>query len=166
MSKDKIYIFDTTLRDGEQSPGATLNIEEKVAIAQQLYMLGVDVCEAGFPIASPGDFKAIQQIVKILQKNNTIKKIRKTLVKKAIKMMEELSNDEESYNKFYKEFHKNIKWGINDDEPNREKLSKLVRYYTTTSGESQTSLTQYVENMKEDQKHIYYIFLMFFLLSQ
>lgn len=93
----------------------------------------------------------------ILQKNNTIKKIRKTLVKKAIKMMEELSNDEESYNKFYKEFHKNIKWGINDDEPNREKLSKLVRYYTTTSGESQTSLTQYVENMKEDQKHIYYI---------
>lgn len=93
----------------------------------------------------------------ILQKNNTIKKIRKTLVKKAIKMMEELAKDEESYNKFYKEFHKNIKWGINDDEPNREKLSKLVRYYTTTSGESQTSLTQYVENMKEDQKHIYYI---------
>ena len=93
----------------------------------------------------------------ILQKNNTIKKIRKTLVKKAIKMMEDLSQDEENYAKFYKEFHKNIKWGINDDEPNREKLSKLVRYYTTTSGESQTSLTQYVENMKEDQKHIYYI---------
>lgn len=93
----------------------------------------------------------------ILQKNNTIKKIRKTLVKKSIKMMEDLSQDEENYAKFYKEFHKNIKWGINDDEPNREKLSKLVRYYTTTSGESQTSLTQYVENMKEDQKHIYYI---------
>jgi len=93
----------------------------------------------------------------ILQKNNTIKKIRKTLVKKSIKMMEDLSQDEENYNKFYKEFHKNIKWGINDDEPNRERLSKLVRYYTTTSGESQISFTKYVENMKEDQKHIYYI---------
>lgn len=66
IKSNKLIVFDTTLRDGEQSPGATLNIEEKVAIAQQLYMLGVDVCEAGFPIASPGDFKAIQQIVKII----------------------------------------------------------------------------------------------------
>jgi len=94
----------------------------------------------------------------ILQKNNTIKKIRKTLVKKAITMMEELAlNSEESYNKFYKEFHKNIKWGINDDQPNRDKLSKLLRYYSTTSTRTEISLTQYVENMKENQKHIYYI---------
>jgi len=61
--KKKLVVFDTTLRDGEQSPGATLNIEEKVIIARQLYILGVDVCEAGFPIASPGDFKAVQSIV-------------------------------------------------------------------------------------------------------
>ena len=59
---DTVLIFDTTLRDGEQSPGATLNVEEKVEIARQLSRLGVDICEAGFPIASPGDFEAVRRI--------------------------------------------------------------------------------------------------------
>ena len=63
MKESKLIIFDTTLRDGEQSPGATLNIDEKVLIAKQLYALGVDVCEAGFPIASNGDFGAVRRIV-------------------------------------------------------------------------------------------------------
>jgi isopropylmalate/homocitrate/citramalate synthase len=54
----RVHIFDTTLRDGEQSPGISLNAAEKVEIAQQLARLGVDVIEAGFPIASPGDFEA------------------------------------------------------------------------------------------------------------
>jgi 2-isopropylmalate synthase len=62
VEKDALIIFDTTLRDGEQSPGATLNIEEKLEIARQLSRLGVDVCEAGFPIASPGDFEAVRRI--------------------------------------------------------------------------------------------------------
>jgi 2-isopropylmalate synthase len=62
VQKDKLIIFDTTLRDGEQSPGATLNIEEKLEIARQLSRLGVDICEAGFPIASPGDFEAVRRI--------------------------------------------------------------------------------------------------------
>lgn len=62
VKKDRIIIFDTTLRDGEQSPGATLNVHEKLEIARQLSRLGVDVCEAGFPIASPGDFDAVRQI--------------------------------------------------------------------------------------------------------
>ena len=61
-AKEKLIIFDTTLRDGEQSPGATLNIHEKLEIARQLSRLGVDVCEAGFPIASPGDFEAVRRI--------------------------------------------------------------------------------------------------------
>src|SRR5262245_23098162 len=61
-AKEKLIVFDTTLRDGEQSPGATLNIEEKLEIARQLSRLGVDVCEAGFPIASPGDFEAVRRI--------------------------------------------------------------------------------------------------------
>jgi 2-isopropylmalate synthase len=60
--KEALIIFDTTLRDGEQSPGATLNIEEKLEIARQLSRLGVDICEAGFPIASPGDFEAVRRI--------------------------------------------------------------------------------------------------------
>ena len=64
MAKDpgRVLIFDTTLRDGEQSPGASLNLEEKLAIAQQLARLGVDVIEAGFPFASTGDFAAVQRI--------------------------------------------------------------------------------------------------------
>ncbi len=64
MAKDpgRVLIFDTTLRDGEQSPGASLNLEEKLAIAMQLGRLGVDVIEAGFPFASPGDFSAVQRI--------------------------------------------------------------------------------------------------------
>ncbi len=59
---DIVRIFDTTLRDGEQSPGATLNIDEKLEIARHLARLGVDVMEAGFPIASPGDFEAVRRI--------------------------------------------------------------------------------------------------------
>lgn len=59
---DRILIFDTTLRDGEQSPGATLHIDEKLTIARQLARLGVDIIEAGFPFASPGDFQAVQQV--------------------------------------------------------------------------------------------------------
>lgn len=58
----KIRIFDTTLRDGEQSPGASMNVEEKIQLAKQLVRLGVDVIEAGFPIASPGDFDAVKRI--------------------------------------------------------------------------------------------------------
>ncbi len=59
---DRVVIFDTTLRDGEQSPGAALNINEKVEIAHALEDLGVDIIEAGFPISSPGDFRAVQRI--------------------------------------------------------------------------------------------------------
>src|SRR5437899_9419223 len=59
---DSLVIFDTTLRDGEQSPGASMNLSEKLEIAHALRELGVDVIEAGFPIASPGDFEAVQTI--------------------------------------------------------------------------------------------------------
>ena len=62
----KIKIFDTTLRDGEQSPGASLNVEEKLVIARQLERLGVDIIEAGFPISSPGDFESVKLIAESL----------------------------------------------------------------------------------------------------
>src|ERR1700746_1266504 len=61
---NRVLIFDTTLRDGEQSPGISLNTQEKLEIAQQLARLGVDVIEAGFPITSPGDFEAVQAIAR------------------------------------------------------------------------------------------------------
>ena len=63
-NRDRVRIFDTTLRDGEQSPGISLNTAEKVEIAGQLARLGVDVIEAGFPITSPGDFEAVQRIAR------------------------------------------------------------------------------------------------------
>src|ERR671917_1174976 len=64
MAGERVLIFDTTLRDGEQSPGISLNTAEKLEIAHQLARLGVDVIEAGFPIASPGDFEAVQAIAR------------------------------------------------------------------------------------------------------
>ncbi len=67
MKDGKIIIFDTTLRDGEQSPGASLNITEKLEIARQLAVLGVDVIEAGFPISSPGDFEAVKTVAKSIR---------------------------------------------------------------------------------------------------
>ncbi|MBD3408899.1 MAG: 2-isopropylmalate synthase, partial [Ignavibacteriales bacterium] len=62
MKKDKIIVFDTTLRDGEQSPGASLTVEEKVEIARRLEKLGVDVIEAGFPVSSPTQFDAVERV--------------------------------------------------------------------------------------------------------
>src|SRR6201984_3695705 len=62
MERVRITVFDTTLRDGEQSPGCSMNVHEKMRMAQQLDRLGVDVIEAGFPIASDGDFEAVQAI--------------------------------------------------------------------------------------------------------
>jgi len=59
---DRVIVFDTTLRDGEQSPGATLTADEKLEVADALVALGVDVIEAGFPAASPGDFEAVRAI--------------------------------------------------------------------------------------------------------
>ena len=64
-----VKIFDTTLRDGEQSPGNTMNIQEKLRVARQLEILGVDIIEAGFPIASQGDFEAVQQIARVIKKS-------------------------------------------------------------------------------------------------
>jgi 2-isopropylmalate synthase len=63
-SADRVIVFDTTLRDGEQSPGATLTAEEKLEVADALVALKVDVIEAGFPSASPGDFEAVQAIAR------------------------------------------------------------------------------------------------------
>ena len=68
----KIAILDTTLRDGEQAPGASMNADEKVVVARQLIRLGVDVIEAGFPHSSPGDFRAVQEIGLLAGKSCTV----------------------------------------------------------------------------------------------
>lgn len=71
MADNRIYIFDTTLRDGEQVPGCKLNANEKIELALKLEELGVDILEAGFPISSPGDFKSVQEIANVI-KNATV----------------------------------------------------------------------------------------------
>jgi len=72
--RDVVLIFDTTLRDGEQSPGATLNIQEKLEIARQLARLGVDIIEAGFPAASPGDLDAVRQVAETVGREPRVDK--------------------------------------------------------------------------------------------
>ncbi|RYG06311.1 MAG: 2-isopropylmalate synthase, partial [Chitinophagaceae bacterium] len=71
MADQKIFIFDTTLRDGEQVPGCKLNTKEKIELALALEDLGVDIIEAGFPISSPGDFQSVSEIAKVI-KNATV----------------------------------------------------------------------------------------------
>ncbi|WP_139956714.1 2-isopropylmalate synthase [Flavicella sediminum] len=71
MSDNKVQIFDTTLRDGEQVPGCKLNTGQKLIIAERLDLLGVDIIEAGFPVSSPGDFKSVEEISKLV-KNATV----------------------------------------------------------------------------------------------
>src|SRR6201984_57855 len=68
MDSSRITIFDTTLRDGEQSPGCSMNVQEKARLARQLDRLGVDVIEAGFPIASDGDFEAVKAIAATIRR--------------------------------------------------------------------------------------------------
>ena len=91
MSKEKLYIFDTTLRDGEQSPGASMDIDEKVQIASVLEELNVDIIEAGFPIASQGDFKAVEEISRNI-KNSSICALARALDKDIEKAAESLTD--------------------------------------------------------------------------
>src|ERR1700741_4639967 len=67
MASNKVFIFDTTLRDGEQGPGCKLNTREKIEIALALEELGVDIIDAGFPVSTPGDFNSVQEIARTVK---------------------------------------------------------------------------------------------------
>ena len=92
-----------------------------------------------------------------LQQNKILKVIKKNIEKKCMELIKEVSENAEDWKKFYEQFSKNLKLGIHEDAKNREKLAEFLRYHTNKSGEEMVSLKDYVKNMKEGQKEIYYI---------
>lgn len=121
-------------------------------------------CENLFPdylnfIKGVVDSKKLTENIsrEMLKENTILQEIRKHLIRKCLEFFFELSEDKQNYKEFYALYGKNIKLGVNADSKNRAKLVELMRFNTSASGDEYCSLTEYVERMKDNQRHIFYI---------
>ena len=138
--KNHIIIFDTTLRDGEQSPGCTMNLREKVVLAKQLEKLGVDVIEAGFPAASEGDFDAVKAIAGEI-KNATICGLSRALESDILRTWEAIKNAKKSRIHTFiatSELHMKYKLKMTENEVYNQAI-KMVKYAKTLCKEVEFS---------------------------
>ena len=92
-----------------------------------------------------------------MKESNLLKILKKSIVKKSLELLEKLTANTNEYEKFYKQFGKNLKIGVKEDPVNCKRISELLRYYTSHSGDELTSLHGYVSRMKKNQKEIYFI---------
>ncbi len=149
---NKIIVFDTTLRDGEQSPGASLDIKEKVQIARQLKLLNVDIIEAGFPIASEGDFEAVKAISKTI-KGVTIAALARAVeadIKRAAEALAEANKSRIHIFLATSEIHRNFKLG----KAKKEIIKMAVKSIKFAKG-----FTDNIEFSPEDATRTEYEFL-------
>lgn len=149
---DRVAIFDTTLRDGEQAPGYSMNLEQKMRLAKQLELLGVDVIEAGFAIASPGDFESVRSIASVID-HTTVASLSRALVKDIDRAWEAVKEARKPrIHTFIATSDLHLKYKLKMDKQQAlEQAEKMVRYARDLSPEVEFSAE---DAMRSDREYL------------
>jgi len=149
---DRVAIFDTTLRDGEQAPGYSMNLEQKMRLAKQLELLGVDVIEAGFAIASPGDFESVRSIASVID-HTTVASLSRALVKDIDRAWEAVKEARKPrIHTFIATSDLHLKYKLKMDKQQAiEQAQKMVRYARNLSPEVEFSAE---DAMRSDREYL------------
>ena len=149
---DRVAIFDTTLRDGEQAPGYSMNLEQKMRLAKQLELLGVDVIEAGFAIASPGDFESVRSIASVID-HTTVASLSRALVKDIDRAWEAVKEARKPrIHTFIATSDLHLKYKLKMDKQQAiEQAEKMVRYARNLSPEVEFSAE---DAMRSDREYL------------